>query len=170
MPDARQMKELIRALEVRRRDAGTRVRWPGGEARVYRDRLYLLEPLPAASPPGYSGEVSLARPWSGPEGSIRLVSGSGQGLPGNWAEAGFSVRFREGGERFRPMGRPHSRPLKKWLQEAGVPPWLRARIPLLYREDALVAVGDLWIADAAADSAGNRTRWQVQWTDHPGLS
>ncbi len=170
MPDTRQMKELIRALDVRRRDAGPRVQWPGGEARIYRDRLYLLEPLPAASPPGYSGEVSLARPWSGPEGSIRLVSGSGQGLPANWAEEGFSVRFREGGERFRPMGRPHSRPLKKWLQEAGIPPWLRARIPLLYREDSLVAVGDLWIADAAAESAGNRSRWQVQWTDHPGLS
>ena len=170
MPDTRQMKELIRALDVRRRDAGTRVRWPDGEARIYRDRLYLLEPLPAPSPPGYSGEVSLDRPWSGPEGRVRLVSGSEQGLPATWAEEGFSVRFREGGERFRPMGRPHSRPLKKWLQEAGVPPWLRARIPLLYREDALVAVGDLWIADAAAESAGNRTRWRVLWTDHPGLS
>ena len=68
------------------------------------------------------------------------------------------------------MGRPHSRPLKKGLQEAGVPPWLRARIPVLYREDALVAVGDLWIADAAAESAGDRTGWQVQWTDHPRLS
>lgn len=170
MPDTRQMKELIRALDVRRRDAGTRVQWPGGEARIYRDCLYLLEPLPAASPPGYTGEVSLARPWSGPEGRIRLVSGSGQGLPANWAEEGFSLRFREGGERFRPIGRPHSRPLKKWLQEAGVPPWLRARIPLLYREDALVAVGDLWIADAAVDSGEDRARWQVRWTDRPRLS
>ena len=170
MPATRQMQELIRALEVRRRDAGTRVQWPGGEARIYRDSLYLLKPLPAASPPGYAGEVSLARPWSGPEGRVRLVSGPGQGLPANWAEEGFGVRFREGGERFRPMGRPHSRPLKKWLQEARVPPWLRARIPLLYREEALVAVGDLWIADAAAESARNRNRCQVQWTDHPGLS
>ena len=170
VPDTRQMDELLRALEVRRRDARPRVQWPGGEARIYRDRLYLLEPLPAASPQGYSGEVSPARPWSGPEGKLRLVSGVGRGLPADWAEAGFSVRFRKGGERFRPMGRPHSRPLKKWLQEAGVPPWLRARIPLLYREDALVAVGDLWVANAAAGTADDRTRWQVQWTDHPRLS
>jgi len=170
MPDTRQMDELLRALDVRRRDARTTVQWPGGEARIYRDRLYLLEPLPAASPPGYSGKVSLARPWSGPEGKIRLVSGAGHGLPANWAEEGFSVRFRKGGERFRPIGRPHSRPLKKWLQDAGVPPWLRVRIPLLYRDDALVAVGDLWISDAAADKAENRNRWRVQWTDHPRLS
>ena len=169
-PDTRQMEELLRALGVRRRDAKPRVQWPGGEARIYRDRLYLLEPLPAASPRGYSGEVSLARSWSGPEGKLRLVSGSGRGLPANWAEAGLRVRFRKGGERFRPMGRRHSRPLKKWLQEAGVPPWLRARIPLLYREDALVAVGDLWVAHAAAEKADGRTRWQVRWTDHPRLS
>ena len=170
IPDTRQLDELLRALEVRRRDARSRVRWPGGEGRIYRDRLYLLEPLPAASPQGYSGEVSPARPWCGPEGSIRLVSGTDGGLPANWAEDGFQVRFRRGGERFRPRGRPHTRPLKKWLQEAGVPPWLRARIPLLYREDALVAVGDLWVAHAAAERADNRTGWQVQWTDHPRLS
>lgn len=170
VPDTRQMEELLRALEVRRRDARPRVQWPGGEARIYRDRLYLLEPLPAASPRGYSGEVSPARPWSGPEGKLRLVSGAGRGLPADWAEAGFSVRFRKGGERFRPIGRAHSRPLKKWLQEAGVPPWLRARIPLLYRKDTLVAVGDLWVANAAADQADDRSRWQVQWTNHPRLS
>ncbi len=170
VPDTRQMDTLLEALEVRRRDARTQVRWPGGEARVYRDHLYLLEPLPVASPEGYSGEVSLARPWRGPEGELRLVAATGPGLPGNWAEEGFSVRFRMGGERFRPLGRQHSRPLKKWLQEAGVPPWLRARIPLLYREDALVAVGDLWVTAAAGGTDEGRTRWQVRWTDHPPLS
>ena len=170
VPDTRQMDTLLEALEVRRRDARTQVRWPGGEARVYRDHLYLLEPLPAASPEGYSGEVSLARPWRGPEGELRLVTATGPGLPGNWAEEGFSVQFRRGGERFRPLGRQHSRPLKKWFQEAGVPPWLRARIPLLYREDALVAVGDLWVTAAAGGTDESRTRWQVRWTDHPPLS
>lgn len=170
VPDTRQMDTLLDALEVRRRDARTRVQWPGGEARVYRDRLYLLEPLPAASPAGYTGEVSLARPWSGPEGKLRLVSGTGPGFPRNWAKLGFAVRFREGGERIRPMGRRHSRPLKKWLQEAGVPPWLRARIPLLYREDALVAVGDLWISAAAGEGGDDRPRSQVQWTNHLPLT
>ena len=81
VPDTRQMDTLLEALEVRRRDARTQVRWPGGEARVYRDHLYLLEPLPAASPEGYSGEVSLARPWRGPEGELRLVTATGPGCP-----------------------------------------------------------------------------------------
>ncbi len=170
VPNSRQMETLLDALDARRRDARTRVQWPGGEARIYRDRLYLLEPLPAASPAGHIGEVSQTRMWHGPEGKLRLVSGKGPGLPGNWASEGLSVRFRTGGERFRPIGRQHSRPLKKWLQEAGVPPWLRTRIPLLYREDDLVAVGDLWIAAAAGSAEDGGQRWQVQWTDHPPLS
>ncbi len=80
------------------------------------------------------------------------------------------MRFRVGGERFKPMRRDHSRPLKKWLQEAGVPPWLRGRIPLLYRDGELVAVGDLWISAAAAEVADAGPQWEVSWTEHPPLS
>ena len=42
------------------------------------------------------------------------------------------VQFRQGGERFRPMDRAHSQELKKLLQQAGIPPWERDRLPLLY--------------------------------------
>jgi len=46
-------------------------------------------------------------------------------------------------------------------------PWMRGRVPLLYRADSLVAIGDLWIsADVDAGSAAE-PRWRVQWTEHP---
>ena len=167
VPDSRQLDTLVEALRVRRLDAQTRVQWPGGEARIYRGHLYLFRPLPRGSGTRYTGEVSRSRPWSGPEGTLTLVRRSGCGLPEPWAEEGFGVRFRVGGERFKPLGRRHSRPLKKWLQEAGVPPWLRARIPLLYRGDELVAVGDLWVSAAVAPFSESPSNWQVRWTDHP---
>ena len=169
VPGARQLETLLDALSVRRRDAQTRVQWPGGEARVYGDRLYLFPPLPGGSGAGYAGAVSRSRPWSGPEGKLCLVRGDGPGLPETWAAEGLCVRFRAGGERFRPLGRPHSRPLKKWLQEAAVPPWLRSRIPLLYWRDELIAVGDLWVSAAVSRFADSEARWQVRWTDHPPL-
>jgi tRNA(Ile)-lysidine synthase len=50
------------------------------------------------------------------------------------------VRFRLQGERFHAAGRVGSHPLKKLFQEWGVPPWQRARIPLIYMHDELVAV------------------------------
>jgi len=75
-----------------------------------------------------------------------------------------------GGECFKPLGYNHSRPLKKWFQETGVPPWLRGRIPLLYRDEQLVAVGDLWTAAMAEELQENKRRWQVLWTNHPPLN
>ena len=48
------------------------------------------------------------------------------------------IRFRQGGERFRWHGQ--SKSLKKLMQSWLIPPWRRARIPLLYVNDVLAAV------------------------------
>jgi len=59
----------------------------------------------------------------------------------------FMVRARRGGERIRLPGREHSHALKKLLQELGVPPWERERLPLLFAADGeLLAAGDLVIS------------------------
>ncbi len=170
VPSARQLEELLWGLAVERPDARTCVQWPGGEARIYRDCLYLFSPIGEGSPDGYSGEISEAHPWSGPEGSLRLVRAPGPGLPDGWAKMGLTVRFRVGGERFKPLRENHSRPLKKWLQDAGVAPWMRGRIPMLYRSDELVAVGDLWITAAVDALPDTGPQWRVEWTDHPPLA
>ncbi len=39
-----------------------------------------------------------------------------------------------------------SQSLKKLLQEAGVPPWERDVIPLVYFDNELVAVAGLWVS------------------------
>ena len=59
--------------------------------------------------------------------------------------SGTSIRFRGGGESLRPhAGRPRKR-LKDLCQEAGIVPWMRDRLPLVYLGERLAAVGDLWI-------------------------
>ncbi len=60
------------------------------------------------------------------------------------------VRLRLGGERCRVAGAAHHRPLKKLLQEAGVPPWQRGRIPLIYRHDQLRLVWDHFECESRA--------------------
>jgi tRNA(Ile)-lysidine synthase len=82
----------------------------------------------------------------------------------------LTVRFRVGGERFKPLQERHSRKLKKWLQLAGVVPWMRARIPLLYRDSALVAVGDLWLSDEVREVEAGGPAWRVDWSDHPPVN
>ncbi|WP_211211596.1 tRNA lysidine(34) synthetase TilS [Gilvimarinus chinensis] len=60
------------------------------------------------------------------------------------------VRWRQGGERCQPAGRAHSQTLKKLLQEYQVPTWLRPRVPLLFIDGDLAAVGDYWVNQAYA--------------------
>jgi len=74
------------------------------------------------------------------------------------------VRFRVGGERIA-IGGQH-KTVKNFFQERGVVPWMRAHVPLLYRADRLVAIGDLWQAeDLGAEELNDDIR--VAWDDHP---
>lgn len=77
--------------------------------------------------------------------------------------AAFHVAYRRGGERIQLRGRP-TKLLKKALNEARVPPWLRDRTPLVFRGERLAWVAGLGAAegesDGAADEEGGGFAWQ----------
>ena len=52
----------------------------------------------------------------------------------------LTIRFRQGGERFHPVGRQASHPVKKLFQSWAIPPWERAYIPLVYAGKTLIAI------------------------------
>jgi tRNA(Ile)-lysidine synthase len=169
-PSARKLEELRTALLEAHAASHTIVRWPGGEGRVYRDALHLGVPLPPSSPPDYETQVGLADRWVGPEGRVEWAAAHDEnGLPESWLAAGLTLRFRTGGERFKPRGRQHHHSLKDLFQESGVVPWMRERVPLLYRGAALVAIGDLWISADVDSAPAQEPRWRVCWTQHPPL-
>ncbi len=169
-PSARKVAELRRALLESHAESRARVRWPGGEGRIFRGGLYLMPSLPPASPPGYTARLAAGAPWVGPEGRVELArSLDGSGLPQSWLEDGLILRFRRGGERFRARGRAHRHSLKHLFQESGVVPWMRDRVPLLYRGDELAAIGDLWVSADADAAPASEPRWCVHWTEHPAV-
>jgi tRNA(Ile)-lysidine synthase len=90
---------------------------------------------------------------------LEFQEGAATGLSAAVMSAGLELRFRVGGEEIQPLGQTHTRTLKNLLQEAGVLPWMRDRLPLLYSEGRLVAVADLWIESAAAASPGTAIHW-----------
>ena len=117
-----------------------------------------------------TGGVQLAagETWVGPEGRLALEPArDADGLPQSWLERGLTLRFRGGGERFRPRGRDHHHSLKALFQERGVVPWMRDRVPLLYRGDELAAIGDLWLSADVDAATASEPRWRVRWTEHP---
>jgi len=167
VPSARRLEELRGAVLEAHAESHTRVCWPGGEGRVYREALHLLAPLAPPSPPGYSGRIGAGRAWVGPEGRLELApADDGRGLPQSWVEEGFELRFRSGGERFRPRGRGHHHSLRHLFQEQGVVPWMRDRVPLLYRGDDIAAIADLLLGAGVDGAPASEPRWRVAWSEH----
>jgi tRNA(Ile)-lysidine synthase len=119
------------------------VRFAATELRRYRNLLYALRPLPPLADDWqveWDGDATLSLPGGG---TLALAAPRQVDPP-------LRVRYRRGGERIKPAGSAHTRELRLLLQEAGVPPWLRERIPLIFRGDELIAVGDLFRSDTAA--------------------
>jgi tRNA(Ile)-lysidine synthase len=166
LPGAAQLAELGRALEARH-DASALVRWPGVEARVYRQTLYLLPPRRPAAAAEFRLDTATACRVA--EGELRLVPADGYGIPDRWARQGLRVAPRAGGERFRPRGHRHHKALKQWFQEQGIVPWMRARVPLIYADDRLVAIADLELADELPHSDADAPFWRPTWTGHAPL-
>lgn len=154
-PTAAQMQcvwdEVIGAAE----DSEPLVSWPGGEVRRYRDALFLNAPL-------QKHDVGQCLPWDGQQalmipglGRLTAEPMLGKGIVSSaLLDRNVEIRFRQGGEQLRPAGRHGRHALKKLFQEAGIPPWQRERIPLLYVDDQLLAVAGLWVADEVAVPAG----------------
>lgn len=119
--------------------------WSGARIRRWRDLLHagpLRAPLPAQWTQEWLGDAPLPLPGGG---SLRLA-----GAPG--FDAPLRVHARQGGERIRLPGREHSHELKHVLQDLGVPPWLRERLPLLSDGDGQVLAAGDRVASAAFDA------------------
>jgi tRNA(Ile)-lysidine synthase len=164
---AGRLRQALGELVPAREDAAPLVTWPGGELRRYRDELFVLMPL--GDHPDDQRRTVL--PGQGPVspgvglGTIALVPASGVGLDPGLAADGLELRFRQGGEQIRVTARGPTRPLKKLLQESGVLPWMRDRLPLLYAAGELVAVGDEWVSSDHTMTPG----LVVEWQDKPSL-
>ena len=111
--------------------------------RRYRDRIYLMPGLvdiDVGFRVTWQGEAEIVLPGNGVLTFSRV---KGRGVK---VELGHKVEigYRQGGERFHPMGRQHSQSLKKLFQEAKVPPWRRDRLPLLMVDGAIISIVSLF--------------------------
>ncbi len=164
-PEQVHLQEVDSQLVFGRRDSRARVEWPGCSLRRHRDRLYCL--------PGGRGRqarqnqaCSMALAWPITPAGLPLAlpdaglsaqpqrQGARRLALARLQSTRVEVRWRCGGERCRPEGRLHSQTLKKLLQEYGLEPWLRDRVPLVYIDGELAAVADLWVCAAFAAEPG----------------
>ncbi|MGH6636122.1 MAG: tRNA lysidine(34) synthetase TilS, partial [Gammaproteobacteria bacterium] len=121
LPSEAKLDQIVKTVLGAKPDASPCVRWQGTEVRRYRNTVYLL------APGGALGPRSIFT-WTPDEtlsiagGTLYAVRALGRGIKASACEGGhLEVRLRTGGERCRPVGHAHHKPLKKLLQEAAIP-------------------------------------------------
>jgi tRNA(Ile)-lysidine synthase len=164
LPDTVRLAQVQGELLQAAADRSPEVAWEGAVVRRYRDHLYV-------SPPHDPVDSAAVLPW-GLERALPLPDGSnlvavparGAGVKHALCRPGaVTVRYRRGGETCRIARHGANRPLKKLLQEIGMPPWERDHLPLIYIDEQLAAVPGYWVCtpcQAGADEAGLVFEWR----------
>ncbi|MDR1076482.1 MAG: tRNA lysidine(34) synthetase TilS [Xanthomonadaceae bacterium] len=151
--------DLLRA----RADASAGFAWSGASIRRWRDQLHADWDRPPTSPT-WKTQWDGRTPLQLPDGSM-LSLHDGTGNPG---ASGFDnpleARARRGGERIVLPGRRHSHSLKHALQEYGVPPWQRERIPLLSDHEGRLLAAGTSILSAFLKQWLDERRLRLSWT------
>lgn len=165
-PDRTSLDEFLRQLATSKAGSKSRLTCSRYVLQRYQDGVYLLPstrwtaaPKPIALRPGDVIELPSEL------GRYRLVPTTCAGIQLQGEER-VTVRWRHGGERCHPIGRAKRTSLKKLLQAAEVPPWWRDRLPLLYLDDELLAVADLWLCQSRRLTAGGKPgllRYKPLW-------
>ena len=155
--------EVLTSVLTARQDACPEVAWQSQRWSRFKDRLYLLKESSQAVNPEQIFSWNLQKKLKLQDGSyLRVSQQMGCGIKSTVKQV--EVRFRQGGERCKPAGRRHSNTLKKLLLEYEMVPWLRDKVPLLYVDEQLIAVGDLWVCEdwlAGSKEMGQMIFWQV---------
>ena len=160
-PDSAQLDEVLRQLLTARGDGVVRVVVEDREVRRFRGAVWVVARRGELRR-DWRSRWNGRRTWPLPElgGVLRFEPAASAGISAAALARGpVEVRVRAGGERFQPDARRPRRTLKHLLQEAGVPPWEREGLPLVYCGGALAFVPGIGVA--AALQAGPRERGVV---------
>ena len=168
-PSTRKLAAIEHDMLAASSDRVPCVAWDGWEMHRHRGWLYCdrrLPPLDTDQRLDWSHQAPLTLPAD--LGTLRMAAAESGRLDAAKLPTTLTVRFRAGGETLQPVGQTFHHKVKKLLQAAGILPWWRERLPLVYAGKQLVAVGDLWIAAEFATPPGERGM-TVVWEQRPTI-
>lgn len=166
MPQAVQLDDMLQQLCGARQGAAVQLVFGDWQLRRYQGKAYAFPALPepdAEFCAQWCGEAALELPELGGTLYFEPVLGHGLSLE-KLQQATVNVRLRRGAERIRIDDKRPTRTLKNLLQEQGVPPWQRDRLPLLFFDEALVAIPGIGVEcvyQAGQEEAGVLLRWSA---------
>lgn len=160
MPAEKVLREIQRLVTAKNITSAV-IEWGGWQLRSFGSKFFITQ----FQPEGFS-----VMKWSGdglalpePLGSLSLVPICGQGVNKSlWESSDVTVSCRQGGESIKLIGRVGRKKLKKLFHEAAILPWVRGVIPLIYLNDKLVAVADIWL-DESYLATGEQQGLLINW-------
>lgn len=158
-PSTARLGAMLSQFVGARGDANVRIAHAGIEVGVFRGRIAAHASAPAGFEVPWRGEPELALP----HGKLLFAAATGAGFgAARLDEAPVCVRPRAGGERLKLASNRPRRALSDLLHDAGMPPWDRESLPLVFCGDALVAVPALGV-DIAFQAREGAPSYQLDW-------
>ncbi|HJS21397.1 MAG TPA: tRNA lysidine(34) synthetase TilS [Steroidobacteraceae bacterium] len=169
-PSSAMLEQAMAQMLGARPDAMPLVVLGERQLRRYRDMLYLCAPPPAAPRHAMTWAWSEQRELALPDGLGRLrVRAAQEGEAALDLPAGpLSVSWQASGLKVQVAVRGSRRALRNLYQERGIVPWMRPLLPLVFCEDSLLAVGDLW-SDVKFHAPAGKPGMLIEWLDAPRL-
>ena len=141
------------------------IAWKDYCIRKYKNHLYFLSNSDLEP-----NKVDVRIPWEIGKtvnlgeniGTIEATFIHGDGLSIKKCKNKLTISYRQGGELIKPIGHRINKSLKNLFQENQILPWMRDKIPLIYYQDELVSVADLWFNQnyvASQNEAGFVVNW-----------
>jgi len=132
-PSEKKLKHIFNDVINAVEDAQPLVEWRGVQIRRYQGQLYIMKSL-------IEHDVKQIIEWNTQETiTIESLKITLAALNLDEKEP-VTIRFRQGGESIYLPERGGHHSIKHILHEAKVPPWLRSRIPLIYRGEKIIKV------------------------------
>lgn len=154
MPSQKQLKLIWDEVACAQADANPKLVLNDAEVRRFNHQLYLVRETKDLS--DWQSHLSMGESLTLPDGlgKLHLNSALSDSVSNKRDVQNFSlsntsealrVIFNPEGLSAHPVGRGHSRKLKKLFQEYQVPSWLRRRTPILMDGDRVIAVLGLFV-------------------------
>ena len=164
VPSMQVLNEGIKTL-MHSKSESPSMTWNDYSIRRYKHRLYFLNSS-LNSPNNLLAEIS----WDIKKtinlgenlGSIQARFLTGDGISLNKCPKSLAIKYRKGGEEIKPSGHKITKSLKNLFQENNVLPWVRDKIPLIYVDQELISVGDLWF-NQDYKASNNEDGFLVTW-------
>jgi tRNA(Ile)-lysidine synthase len=157
----------MRAQLIERDGGEPAIAHDGLVLRRFRDKALACHAVPDAAPAAFEflwhGEERIVVPaW---RGALRFTRDDTFGVPEAVLHGPLRLAARQGGERIvlRPGG--PARALKQAYQEAAVPAWRRAWLPLLWSGAQVVLAAGLGMHRRWPADAPHAPRWRVEWEE-----